>query len=352
MHVRRPRNDEGCSPWARRPQPAGAVVAVVVLVVMAVGLSACSSSSATPSSGGPAAVIRVVAGENFWGSIASQIGGAHAQVVSIITNPNTDPHAYEPTAADARTIAEAQLVVENGIGYDPWLPKLLAADGESPTVLNVGDVLGIPVGGNPHRWYNPGDVRTIVSVLVRDLARLDPANRSYFARGVAFETVALKEYHDLIASIRATYAGTPVGASESIFSMLAPALGLDVLTPPSFLKAISEGNDVSAADKEEIDHQISDHLIKIYVYNSQNVTPDVQAQLDQVKAEHIPYATITETLQPAGDTYQAWQTRQLRDIRAALARAVPRARTAGAGTAEAQPSAGAAASTSSTGVAS
>jgi zinc/manganese transport system substrate-binding protein len=112
-----------------------------------------------------------------------------------------------------------------------------------------------------------------------------------------------------------------VGASESIFAMLAPALGLDLVTPPTFLKAISEGTDVSVGDKETIDSQIRTHQIKVYVYNSQNVTPDVQAQLTEVKAEGIPYATITESLQPAGSSYQAWQTKQLINIQAALARA-------------------------------
>ena len=116
----------------------------------------------------------------------------------------------------------------------------------------------------------------------------------------------------------------PVGASESIFAMVAPALGVNLITPPTFLRAISEGTEVSAADKETIDTQIKSHEIKIYVYNSQNVTPDVQAQLREVKAEHIPYATITETLVPASATYQAWQTRQLRGIEAALARAAAR----------------------------
>ena len=121
--------------------------------------------------------------------------------------------------------------------------------------------------------------------------------------------MALQPYDRPIATIRAKYAGTPVGASESIFSMLAPSLGLDLITPYSFLKAISEGTEVSAADKATIDGQIQHHQIKIYVYNSQNVTPDVQAQLSEVKAEHIPYTTITETLAPASATYQAWQTR-------------------------------------------
>ena len=179
-------------------------------------------------------------------------------------------------------------------------------------MLDVGARLGLVDGGNPHRWYNPGDVQIVIQQLVTDFQRLDPADSAYFAQQqTRFDTVALKPYDAAIAAIRAKYSGTPVGASESIFAMLAPALGLDLITPPSFLKAISEGTDVSAADKETIDNQISDHQIKIYVYNSQNVTPDVQAQLTEVKAEHIPYATITETLQPASATYQAWQTSQL-----------------------------------------
>lgn len=299
-----------------------AVVAASLVVV-----AGCSSLTAGSGFGSGSAapdprVVRVAAAENFWGSIASQIGGVHARVVSIISDPNTDPHSYEPTAADARTMAEAQLVIENGIGYDPWVPKLLAADSGGQTVLDVGNVLGVATGGNPHRWYNPADVRTVVGVVTGDLRRLDPADAAYFAqRRTWFDTVALGQYDSLVASIKAAYGGTPVGASESIFSMLAPSLGLDLITPPSFLRAISEGTDVSAADKEVIDTQIKDHMIKIYVYNSQNVTPDVQAQLQEVKAAHIPIATITETLQPVGDTFQAWQVRQLMGIRSALAEA-------------------------------
>jgi zinc/manganese transport system substrate-binding protein len=302
----------------------GKRIAIISAVLLGLTtLSACgqSGSSGAASTSG-SRVVQVVAAENFWGSIASQIGGKHAQVVSIITNPNTDPHAYEPTAGDARTLAESQLVVENGIGYDPWVPKLLAADQGDQTVLDVGSLLGVPDGGNPHRWYNPGDVREVVGRLVSDLTSLDPADRAYFkAQAAHFEHVSLGPYDAAIAAIRAKYSGTPVGASESIFAMLAPALGLHLITPATFLKAISEGSDVSVGDKETIDNQIKNHLIKIYVYNSQNVTPDVQAQLNEVKAEHIPVATITETLQPAKDSYQAWQTRQLMGIEAALAKA-------------------------------
>jgi zinc/manganese transport system substrate-binding protein len=297
------------------------------LLASTAGLAGCGASSGpTAGSGhGKGLVVRVVAAENFWGSIAVQLGGAHAQVTSIITNPTTDPHSYEPTTRDAEKLASAQLVIENGIGYDPWVGHLLSADNVGSTVLNVGSLLGVADGGNPHRWYNPTDVQRVVARIVADLQRLDPSDRAYFsARSRWFNDFALRPYRARIAAMRARFAGTKVGASESIFAMLAPALGLDLITPPSFLRAISEGTDVSAADKETIDTQIADHLIRIYVYNSQNVTPDVQAQLSEVKAERIPYATITETLAPASSTYEAWQTRELAGIEAALATAARR----------------------------
>jgi zinc/manganese transport system substrate-binding protein len=301
-----------------------AVVAMAAVLAVGCGSSSKTSGSPTTQSGGSSSgkVIQVVAAENFWGSIASQVGGPHVHVTSIITDPTADPHAYEPTPADGRNIASAEVVIVNGVGYDPWAPKLLAADPGSRTVLTVADVLGLHDGDNPHRWYNPDDVQKVISAYVSDLSKVDPADAGYFqSQQTQFTTVALKPYNDLIAQIKSKYSGTPVGASESIFSMLAPALGLNVLTPYSFLKAISEGTDVSAADKAAIDSQIKGHQIKVYVYNSQNTTPDVQAQLAEAKAENIPTATITETLTPATATYQDWQTGQLQGILDALNKA-------------------------------
>jgi zinc/manganese transport system substrate-binding protein len=297
----------------------------VVAFVGTLGLTATGLVGGAPLAGAASTsgrVIQVAAAENFWGSIASQIGGKHAHVVSIITNPNTDPHTYEPTPQDARTIAAAKLVIENGIGYDNWSAKSVAADQNNPTVLNVGDLVGAHEGDNPHRWYNPADVQTVINQMVADYQKLDPADSAYFVEQQSrFNTVALAQYQSLIASIKAAYSGTPVGASESIFSMLAPSLGLNLITPYSFLRAISEGTEVTAADKTTIDSQIQAHQIKVYIYNSQNVTPDVKAQLSLVKRAHIPYATITETLAPPTATYQAWQVRQLKGIQAALAKA-------------------------------
>ncbi|MFI6684808.1 metal ABC transporter solute-binding protein, Zn/Mn family [Streptomyces sp. NPDC050485] len=310
-----------------RIRTAAGSTAVVVLIA---ALSACSTSSGTsgtkgaasPADGkGGSAPLHVVAAENFWGSIAQQLGGTHADVKSIISNPDADPHAYEPTAADGRTVATAQYTIVNGIGYDAWADKLLSANpGSGRTDLKVGDLVGLKPGGNPHRWYSPDDVHKVIEKITGDYKKLDPADAAYFdAQKKTYEEQTLAPYNKLVADIKARYAGTPIGASESIVTPLSEGLGLRMLTPESFLGAISEGTDPTAKDKSAIDAQIKNKQIKIYVYNSQNSTPDVAAQVKAVKAAGIPVATVTETLTPAGASFQDWQVRQLKDIEKALA---------------------------------
>jgi zinc/manganese transport system substrate-binding protein len=304
-------------------QRLGRRVRGLVMLVAAGVLAACATSSG--ASDRPAVSdsrsVRVVAAENFWGSLAAQLGGSHAQVSSIIDNPNADPHDYEPTGADARLVAGAQLALVNGIGYDSWASKLIAANPVSGReVLTVGDVVGVGLGGNPHRWYSPTDVRRVIDAITAAYKRLDPADAGYFDRQHAtVVSQTLRDYFDTVTAIRERYAGTPVGASESIFAPLAQALGLRLLTPESFLDAISEGSDPTAADKALIDRQIQNRQIQVYVYNSQNATPDVQAQLAAARKQHIAVATVTETLTPAGASFQTWQVRQLRNLQAALA---------------------------------
>jgi zinc/manganese transport system substrate-binding protein len=302
---------------------AGLVLAATTVV------AGCSTAPAatTGSSGGSGGMIMVVAAENFWGSIARQLGGSHVSVTSIISNPDTDPHDYEVTPADARTIASAQFVIINGVGYDPWASKLVAANPVSGrTVLTVGDLVGVQEGGNPHRWYSPTDVHQVIEQITRDYQKIDPADAGYFDQQKrTFQTQGLAQYNQLITEIRSKYAGTPIGASESIVSPLAEGLGLTMLTPATFLTAISEGSEPTAADKTTIDDQIKHKLIKVYVFNSQNATPDVQAQVDAAKAAGIPVTTVTETLDPATATFQQWQVKQLQGIEAVLARATGKA---------------------------
>ncbi|MEU6849682.1 zinc ABC transporter substrate-binding protein [Actinacidiphila alni] len=280
-----------------------------------------ATSSGTPAGSGT--VLQVVAAENFWGSIAEQLGGDHVKVTSIINNPDADPHDYEPTAADARTMATARYAIVNGIGYDAWAAKLVDANPSAQrSVLTVGDLVGIKDGGNPHRWYSPDDVHRVIERITADYKKADPADAAYFdSRKADFENRTLGEYNSLISGIKTKYAGTPIGASESIVSPLADGLGLKMLTPYSFLSAISEGSDPTAKDKTTIDHQIAAGRIKVYVYNSQNATPDVQAQVKAAKAHGIPVATVTETLTPADASFQQWQVAQLKGLQQALAKA-------------------------------
>jgi zinc/manganese transport system substrate-binding protein len=274
-----------------------------------------------PSKADDGTVINVVAAENFWGSLARQLGGPHVKVTSIIDNPDADPHDYEPTAADGRAIAAAELVIINGVGYDAWAGKLNDANPSKGRItITVGDLAGAKEGDNPHRWYNPDDVRKVIDQITAGYRKIDASSAAFFDR--QHDTVLstnLKAYFDTISQIKAGYAGTPVGASESIFAMLSPALGLDLVTPASFLTAISEGTDPAAADKATIDRQIASKTIKVYVYNSQNATPDVQAQVDAARAAGIPVTTITETLTPAGASFQDWQVAQLTALQRALA---------------------------------
>jgi zinc/manganese transport system substrate-binding protein len=298
---------------------------VLLLAGVVVVFAGCGSQGEVAATGSNGR-IQVVAAENFWGSIAAQLGGAHVQVRSIIVNPATDPHSYEPTAQDARTMAASQLAIVNGVGYDEWASKLLAASPLSGrVVLNVGALLGLHDGDNPHRWYFPADVYAVVNRLVADYDRLDPAAAPYFAqRRRTFETQGLARYNELRREIRARYAGVPVGYSESIFQGLGENLGLKLLTPYSFAKAIAEGSEVTAQDKRTVDNQAEAHKIKVWVFNSQNVTPDVQRVNELARAAHIPIATVTETLSPASDSFEEWQVAELEGLARALHEATGR----------------------------
>jgi zinc/manganese transport system substrate-binding protein len=308
----------------------GAFPSALISIFFLLLLAACGGTSQTPASSsssssgsGGGKTIEVVAAENFWGSIASQVGGSHVHVTSLIVDPNADPHAYEPTTADARTVADAQYVIYNGAGYDPWMDKLLQSNPTSGRKeLNVGDFNGKHEGDNPHMWYNPNYVTAVADKIRDDLKGIDPADASAFDHSAqTFLTTGLQQYHTLIAAIKAKYSGTPVGATESIFSYLAPALGLNLITPYSYLKAVSEGQDISAADEATVEQQVTQKQIKVLIYNSQNTPNNIQALINKAKANHIPMATVTETLTPATASFQEWQSSELQGIQTALAQA-------------------------------
>jgi zinc/manganese transport system substrate-binding protein len=297
--------------------------------LLAVGLLvACSACSAlaSPHPGDGSGKLQVVAAENMWGSIAAQLGGDRVEVKSVISSPDIDPHSYEPTARDERAIASSDFVVFNGLGYDEWAAQAVEANADPHRqVLDIGDLLHLDTGDDPHRWYHPDDVTTVIAAITAAYTKLDPAGAADYARlRTEFESTGLTEYHALLADIEHRFAGTPVGATESAFTGIAEATGLDLITPPGFLAAISESEDPTAGDKSTVDEQITGGLIEVLVVNRQNATPDVQALEAAARAHGVEVSDITETLAPPSASFQDWQSAQLRDLRDALARATNR----------------------------
>src|SRR5450631_3963366 len=216
--------------------PCRRLSALVVLLV-AVAVSACTTGAA----GGNRGLISVVAGENFWGSIAAQLGGSKVSVRSIVTDPNADPHEYESSTQDARAFAEADFVILNGAGYDDWGLKLLGANSSNHrTVLNIAQQLGRKPGDNPHFWYNPAYVLTVADKITAGYRAIDSGDSSFFDQQRTALTSALKPYSDRIGEIKSRYSSAPIGSTESVFVYMADALGLDLISPPEFMNAVSQ----------------------------------------------------------------------------------------------------------------
>jgi zinc/manganese transport system substrate-binding protein len=281
-------------------------------------LAACGAPPVGARSGN---TLQVIAGENFWGSIAAQLGGSQVSVTSIVTNPSTDPHEYESSATDARAFATADYVILNGAGYDDWGQKLLAANpSQGRKLVSVADLLNKKAGDNPHFWYNPDWVETVADRITADYRALDPADAAYFTRQRQAFVTALQPYHDAIAHIRSSFSGVPVGSTESIFVYLAQALGVNLISPPEFMQAISEGSDPPAQTVAEFQNQISHHQIRVLVYNTQTSTPITDNLKQMATRNGISVVGISETVEPPTSTFQDWQTRQLNSLQAALSR--------------------------------
>lgn len=292
---------------------------LVIVILIVVGFIAAEHSPSTSQSQG-SKVLQVVAAENFWGSIVSQIGGSHVQVVSIVSDPNADPHEYESNASDARDVANADYVVENGVGYDSWMDKLLSAGSNNPNrkVLNVGDLVGVQEGGNPHLWYNPNFVNEASAQIEQDLISLDPSDKAAYQANYSTLISNFAEYQGRIAAIKQQYSGTKVAATEDIFAYLATASGLDLISPPAFIEAVAEGNDPPAASVVEFENQLEAKQPVVLVYNEQTVTPLTENIKALAAQEDIPVIGVTETIQPPDATFEEWMNAELIDLQNAL----------------------------------
>jgi zinc/manganese transport system substrate-binding protein len=266
--------------------------------------------------------VKIVAAENFYGDIASQIGGANVAATSILSNPDADPHLFEASASTARALAEAKIVIVNGVDYDPWMEKLLSAS-KSPLrrEILVAALAHKKTGDNPHLWYDPATVKAFGDSLSVALAVVDPAHRGDYQKAGAAFAASLEPLEAKIAEMGRKYAGQPVAASEPVFGYMAERIGLK-MQDEKFALAVMNNTEPSASDVARFEDDLKGHKVKAMLYNSQASEPAVQRLVQMARDEKIPVVGISET-EPAGANYQQWMISQLDALDKALAGAAP-----------------------------
>jgi len=288
-----------------------------LITVIAVAIGLLSAPGSTPAA--PPGRLVVAAAENFYGDIVGQLGGNHVAVTSIISDPNVDPHEYVTSARDAAAVANARLVIQNGLGYDEFLSRLMAA---SPNprrrLIVVADLTGHKKGDNVHVWYDPPTIPKLAQAVLDALVEIDPGNATSYRRGDRAFQASLVPLGQAIAAIKAQHSGAPGAFTEPVFGYMAAALGLQVLTPVAFQKAIEEGRDPPAAALAQMEDQLKKHEVKVLVYNTQTVSPITTRVQELAKRVGVPAVGVSET-EPPGKSYQQWMLSQLEALRAALA---------------------------------
>jgi zinc/manganese transport system substrate-binding protein len=301
----------------------------LVLVVAACGGSsttpttAPASAAAADGSGsaiGSAPPLAVLGTENFYADLLTQIGGPRVTATSLLNDPNADPHAFESSPQDAALVADARLVIVNGLGYDAFMDKLIAAsDRPNRIVIDVQRLLGLADDVNVHVWYDPATMPKVAAAAADALARLDPPNAAdYASRGQAY-LAALRPIGDKIAQLKAMYTGSPIAFTEDVAGYLTDRIGLVVKTPVGFMKAVEEGTDPAPVDVASERDLLTGKAVKALLYNSQVTSPTTARIHDLAQQNGIPIVGVAETIPPAFHTYQEWQLAQLADLETALA---------------------------------
>jgi zinc/manganese transport system substrate-binding protein len=303
-----------------RVRPVGLVAAVGAILPL---VSACGSGD-----GGPDPAVSVVTSTNVWGDVVRQVAGdtegSRVQVTSFVTSPDADPHSYQASPQNALAVSKADLVLENGGGYDDFLDSLVHSVGHaSTTVLNAVDISGRkPASGgqpNEHVWYDVPTVAEVAARVETALVKSDPADAPTFRDDARTFDRQLKGLEQTEARIRAAHAGAGVAITEPVPLYLLEACGLQNRTPSDFSEAIENGTDVSASVLKQTEELFDQHRVRVLVYNEQTSGPETEAVLDAARANDIAVVPVTETL-PPGDDYVSWMRHNLDAIEAALSR--------------------------------
>jgi zinc/manganese transport system substrate-binding protein len=293
----------------------------------AAGLAAGCSSSASSNTGSSNAAstkVNVVAAENEYADVASQIGGQYVNVAAIESNPNTDPHTYEVSPQVASEVAGAQLVIQNGIGYDDYMTKIETADASSSRkVINVQNLLGLPATTpNPHLWYKPTTMPQVAAQIATDLEALDPANAATFKANLTTFDSSLNAWTTALAQLKSQYGGDAVATTEPVADYLLEAGGIQNLTPWAFQADVMNGTDPSPQDVATERALFTQHKVKAFVYNQQVTDSLTQDLAATAKANNIPIVGVYETMPTPGYKFQTWMEAEVSALSNALGHGV------------------------------
>jgi zinc/manganese transport system substrate-binding protein len=262
--------------------------------------------------------VKVVAAENFYGDLASQIGGANVAVTSILSNPDDDPHLFEASPDTAKALTDAKVVIVNGVDYDPWMEKLLSAHKAlGRKEILVSALVGHKPGDNPHLWYDPAYMKAAAKALVADLITVDPAHKADYEQGQAKFLDSLKPLDEKIAAMRKSFAGQPVTASEPVFGYQAGLIGLKVHNE-KYALAIMNNAEPTPSEVAGFENDLKGKKVKAMLYNAQASEPAVAKLVQLAKDNGVPVVGVSET-EPPNSTYQDWMMGQLDALDKALA---------------------------------
>lgn len=292
--------------------------AIILLILWLARPIDVASAGASTHPSGP---ILAIGAENEYASVLSQIGGRYVHVSSILNNPNTDPHTFESSPTVAEKVGAAQLIVQNGLGYDTFMNKIESASpNPKRKVITVQTVLGLPDNTpNPHLWYKPTMMPVVAKAIASNLGALDPPQAAYFRANLTKFDRSLTPWTNAIAAFKARYSGTPVATSEPVADYMLQAIGVENLTPFRFQADIMNGVDPSPEDISLERSFFTNHKIKVFVYNEQVVDALTTTFRTEAERARIPVVGVYETMPMPGYNYQSWMLAETRDIQRAIA---------------------------------
>ncbi len=311
------------TPAERRHSASRLVVLVAAVAVSATALSACGAAGSATTGGGTGP-IRIVAAQNEYGNVASQIGGRYVTVSSIESNPNTDPHTYEVSPGVAGEVSGAQLLIQNGVGYDDFMSRIEAASPSAGRkILDVQHLLGLPNDTpNPHLWYDPRTMPAVARRLASDLSAIQPSHATYFRANVTTFVNSLKPWLAAIASFKATDGGTAAATTEPVADYLLQAMGIDNRTPFQFQADIMNGTDPPPQDITLENGFFTGHQVKVFCYNQQVVSALTTSIRQTARTAGVPVVGVYETMPTPGYDYQSWMMAEVTAIQDAVTHGV------------------------------